>query len=302
MTINKSGFARIVVLALLFAAVGAVAGTLASKGSLKLFYLRQRAIQRIKFAPQVVAASSTPHHYQEYTIVVEGVKISTATQKLTVGYQRLNAQRADGVRVEEHVPYLNGGQVRRRQVLYPDGGHVYVVPEMRIKTTATVPRGSLFTWATQLSPDSDCTSRRETFLVDGKRDAVSKFAGFTTMQGFTVAKVISPTGSTLYFVPSLDCASFGQDDTNRTPDKDHPEPGVITRIDLVSVVHGTPSADLFSVSAYKEVAPSYLWAESNARAVLLAGGTAEDAQDARNRILTDPSWQAKDQLWKIAQH
>jgi len=213
--------------------------------------------------------------------------------RLSPWLNRTSAQKMDGTRVEQYEALKPLGSVRRREVVWPDGNPVTIYVEMGLKTTTPVVRGALFNWASRFSPESDCSSRNETFVVDHQKNAVHKVMGHETLGGVDAVKLSTPSGDILWLAPSVDCVPLGM-----YASSDGPAARSI-RLDLVSVTTGPPDPALFAIDSFKEVAPSELnIAAERYGANLVPSFTPAGIEEMVQKMRADKQWEALDAAWR----
>jgi hypothetical protein len=198
---------------------------------------------------------------------------------------------------------LTGPSFHLREISYPDSHFVTLFDDVKLKSSAAALRGPIFIWGSKLVPESDCTSRRESYLADKKKYAMFTLLGKEVMNGFAVSKLQTANGQLLWLSPDMDCETFGLEvpDTPQTNKSQCANPGVITRDHLITATMGTPDLTLFNESCCIEARPSQVWSEASALTVQLRGGSVTEANQARLDILNDPEYQRKDAFW-VAGH
>ena len=301
---NIKRIAKFTLLILLVAALGTVTGTLFGNTRIKRSFQKLRI--NVRISSQVAAAfQAAPKTYKEYTIVTQEDQINAATgERIEVSFRTTRAQRSDGTRAlmrEVHLTRKDTPITHKREITYPDSRFVTLFDDVKLRSSSAAFRGSVFIWGSRLSPESDCTSRRENFIVDGKRETIFKLIGKETVNGFAVSKLQTGNGELLWLSPDLDCEAVGLEvpDTAETRKEQCAQPGVITKDHLITVTTGTPDPALFDESCCVEVRPSQAWSEQAAFGVQLTGGSIVEVNQARLDILNDPEYQRKDKFWSL---
>ena len=228
--------------------------------TLLVLFARKLAPQVGQLAPQVTSAYNTFRmtDSKEFTVVTEEDRITRATGgEQSIAFRRTRAQRKDGTTVEDMEMHPTGKETpvfHRRIIMYPDGSEVDVSEDTGLKTSRSAKYGPAFYWATRVGPESDCTSRKITFLVDGKKEAMYKIVGRDIVQSIPVVRVsLGDPGmvpSIYELAPSFNCVALAAEFDVEG------EPETVVRDKLISATEGTPDVALFNVSGFKEVAPT----------------------------------------------